>query len=304
MNGILVVDKPKGMTSQQVVGRVKRMLGVKKVGHTGTLDPEVDGVLPLCIGSATRIAEYMLDQSKAYIGEVTFGFSTDTQDATGEVLQRVDAVHLTEDQVRQAFSRFQGQIEQVPSAFSAIKVGGKRAYDLARKGESVVIPPRTVTIYRLDIMEFFLNQKYPAVRFFVECSKGTYIRTLCHDLGSHLQIPAHMSALTRVKSGPFSLDKAHTLDQIESAQAAGTAENLLLSPSVAVLHFPVYAVSEQQVRRVTNGMEMTFPAGGRTWQTGAKIRVEDRAGKLLAIYQVMTFTDKEIHTKPEKVFKE
>lgn len=304
MNGILVVNKPKGMTSHQVVGKVRRILGIKKIGHAGTLDPDVDGVLPLCVGSATRIAEYMLDQSKAYIGEVTFGFSTDTQDASGTVLERLETVSLNEEQVRRAFSQFHGEIEQIPPAYSAIKVGGKRAYDLARRGETVVLKPRRVTIHSLEILAMELQQNHPRVRFRVECSKGTYVRTLCRDIGQKLGVPAHMSALTRIRSGPFTLEMSHTLEEIERAQSEGGIERLLLSASVAVRNFPVYVVGDKQAGRVRNGMEMTFPVGSRVPETGERVRVEIPSGKLLAIYRVVGIDGQTVRTKPEKVFKE
>ncbi|WP_165912627.1 tRNA pseudouridine(55) synthase TruB [Effusibacillus lacus] len=292
------------MTSQQVVGRIKRILGVRKVGHTGTLDPDVDGVLPICIGHATRVAEYMLDQNKTYIGEVTFGFSTDTQDASGEVLEKVEQVNLTEEQIVKGIARFVGEIEQVPPAFSAVKIGGKRAYDLARKGESVSLPPRKVTIYSLQVLEMNLQRKLPSVRFLVECSKGTYVRTLCHDLGQALGVPAHMSALTRTKSGPFSLEMAHTLEEIEQAQTEATVENLLLPLSAAVEYLPVQAISDKLERRVINGMEMHFPAKDLPLVTGSLLRIQTREGKLLAIYRVVETDGQTIRTKPEKVFKQ
>ncbi|MFC4768833.1 tRNA pseudouridine(55) synthase TruB [Effusibacillus consociatus] len=305
MNGIIVVNKPKGMTSHQVVGKVRRILGIKKIGHTGTLDPDVDGVLPLCIGSATRIAEYLLDQSKAYKGEVTFGFSTTTQDASGEVVEQVDQVFLTEEQVNLAFSRFHGEIEQIPPAFSALKVDGKRAYELARQGEQVVLAARKVTIYSIEILHMDLSTDYPRVQFRVECSKGTYIRTLCHDLGRELGVPSHMSRLTRIRSGPFTLEMSHTLEELERAKEEGEIGRYLLSASVAVEYLPVYSVSDKQERRVLNGMEMTFPLVETfALAVGDRIRIESRSGKLLAIYRVVRVEDQEVFTKPEKVFKE
>ncbi|WP_018132514.1 tRNA pseudouridine(55) synthase TruB [Effusibacillus pohliae] len=302
MNGILVIDKPKGMTSQQVVGRVKKILGVKKVGHTGTLDPDVDGVLPLCIGQATRLAEYLLDQSKAYAAELTLGYSTDTQDASGEIVERVAHVSVTEAEIRAAFDKFCGEIEQVPPAFSALKINGRRAYDLARQGERVALPPRRVTIYELAITELELDCELPRVRFRVECSKGTYVRTLCHDIGQTLGIPAHMSRLTRTRSGPFTLQMAHSLDVIGQAAAEGRIADYLLPPSVAVADFPCYVVTDRQARRVFNGLEMSFSAAGQERETGERIRLESASGQLLAIYRVVDSDGQTIRTKPEKVF--
>lgn len=304
MNGILVVNKAPGMTSQQVVGRARRLLGIKKIGHTGTLDPDVTGVLPLCVGTATRVAEYLLDQSKAYRGEVTFGFSTNTQDASGEVLEEVDHVSLTESQIREVLASFVGPILQQPPAFSAIKIAGQRAYDLARKGEAVEIPAREVTIYKLEIVEMELDAARPKVRFDVECSKGTYVRTLCHDLGIKLGVPAHMSHLVRTRSGPFTLDQALTLEQIEAAMAKGTMESRLLPLQSALPHMPAHTLPEVLERRVENGRELTIKRLIPGTDVGSLIRIENRTGQLLALYRVTEIANGETYTKPEKVFKE
>jgi tRNA pseudouridine55 synthase len=304
INGILVVNKPRGMTSHQVVGKVRRILGIRKIGHTGTLDPDVEGVLPLCIGNATRVAEYMLDQSKSYEGEVTFGYSTTTQDAAGEVVERVEKVFLTESEIRSAFAKFVGEITQVPPAYSAVKVQGKRAYELARKGQEVKLQERKIVIYSLQILSLHLAEELPRVRFRVDCSKGTYIRTLCHDIGQTLGIPSHMSHLVRIRSGPFHLEMAHNLDTLEAFQEAGKIKDLLLSASAAVMHFPAYKISEKQEKRVLNGREMTFPRLHDNLAPGDRIRVESFSGSLLGIYRVTEIDENNIYTKPEKVFKE
>lgn len=304
MNGILVVNKPAGLTSQQVVGRARRLLGIKKIGHTGTLDPDVTGVLPLCVGTATRVAEYLLDQAKAYRGEVTFGFSTTTQDASGEVVEQVEDVQLTESQVREAFQRFVGPILQVPPAYSAIKIEGKRAYDLARAGEAVEIPAREVTIYNLEIEELELEGKHPRVRFAVECSKGTYVRTLCHDLGRQLGVPAHMSHLVRTRSGPFTLDQAMTLEEIEAAVQDGTIAQRLQPLNAALMHLPVHKVPAVLEPRVHNGREFTIKRVIPGAEVGTLVRMETQGDHLLALYRVESIADGETHTLPEKVFKE
>ncbi|MBL0388959.1 tRNA pseudouridine(55) synthase TruB [Tumebacillus sp. ITR2] len=304
MNGILVVNKPAGLTSQQVVGRARRILGMKKIGHTGTLDPDVTGVLPLCLGTATRVAEYLLDQAKAYRGEVTFGWSSTTQDASGEVVEQVEEVHLTEEAVRAAFDSFIGTISQIPPAYSAIKIDGKRAYDLARQGEDVEIPARNVTIYKLEIHELELDMPHPKVRFTVECSKGTYVRTLCHDLGQKLGVPAHMSHLVRTRSGPFTLEQAMTLEEIEAAVGDGTIEQRLQPLGAAIPHMTVHVVPEVLERRVHNGRDFTIKKVLPDVEVGSLIRMETRGGQLLALYRVESFADGETHTLPEKVFKE
>lgn len=304
MNGILVVNKPPGMTSHQVVGRARRLLGIKKIGHTGTLDPDVSGVLPLCVGTATRVAEYLLDQSKAYRGEVTFGFSTTTQDASGEPVDAAENVQLTEEQVRAAFASFVGPILQQPPAYSAIKIDGKRAYDLSRKGEQVEIPPREVTIYSLQIVSMELDVPHPKVTFDVECSKGTYVRTLCHDLGERLGIPAHMSHLVRTRSGPFLLEQALTLEQIEAYAEEGTIAQRLLPLQSALPHLPKTTIPEVLERRVLNGRELTLRWHVPGANVDSLLRIESRDGQLLALYRVLEVTAQDTHTKPEKVFKE
>jgi tRNA pseudouridine55 synthase len=304
MNGILVINKPVGMTSQQVVSRVKRLLGVKKVGHTGTLDPDVTGVLPICIGNATRVAEYLLDQSKAYRGEVTFGVSTTTQDASGEVVDSVDEVRLSEAQVRAAMKRFIGPILQKPPAYSAIKIGGRRAYDLARQGEQVDIPPREVMIYSLTIVSLDLELKHPKVRFDVECSKGTYVRTLCQDLGNALGVPAHMSHLVRTRSGPFTLEQALTFGQMEELVAAGKIAEHLQPLQAALPHLPAATIPDALERRVVNGRELTLRRVISGAEVGQLVRIENRAGRLLALYRIESIAAGETHTVPEKVFKE
>jgi tRNA pseudouridine55 synthase len=304
MNGILVVNKPPGMTSQQVVGRARRLLGIKKIGHTGTLDPDVTGVLPLCVGMATRVAEYLLDQSKAYRGEVTFGFSTTTQDASGEPVDVAEHVELTEEQVRSAFAAFVGPILQRPPAYSAIKIDGKRAYDLARKGEEVEIPPREVTIYSLEIVSIDLDKPQPKVTFDVECSKGTYVRTLCHDLGERIGIPAHMSHLVRTRSGPFSLEQALTLEEIEAYAGEGTIAQRLLPMQSALPHLPKTTIPEALERRVINGRELSLHWRVPGAEIDSLVRIETRSGQLLALYRVLDVTANETHTKAEKVFKE
>lgn len=304
MNGILVINKPAGMTSHQVVGRARRLLGIKKIGHTGTLDPDVTGVLPLCIGTATRVAEYMLDQSKAYRGEVTFGFSTTTQDASGEPVDTAEHVKLTEEQVREAFARFVGDILQRPPAYSAIKIDGKRAYDLARKGEDVEIPARPVTIYKLEIEAVELDLPRPKVRFYVECSKGTYVRTLCHDIGAAVGVPAHMSALVRTRSGPFSLEQALTFEDVEAAIADGTIGQRILPMQSALPNMPQAILPEALERRVQNGRDLTLLKKIEGAETGSLLRIETRTGRLLALYRVIEIADGKTHTKPEKVFHE
>lgn len=182
LSGVLPLWKPEGMTSHDCVAKIRKLFRTKKVGHTGTLDPDVSGVLPLCLGQATRISEYLMNLPKAYEAELTIGIATETEDASGEITETKEVTGLCEQQIREAMEQFTGEIEQLPPMYSAVKVKGKRLYELARKGVSVERKARMVSIYELHILEVDLQKTFPSVRFRVTCSKGTYIRTLCVDI--------------------------------------------------------------------------------------------------------------------------
>lgn len=210
MDGILVVDKPKGITSHDVVDVVRRRFGMRRVGHAGTLDPMATGVLVMLLGRATKSAGTFLKDDKEYVATLFFGRSTDTQDATGKVLEKKDVNGLDIDTVRKALESFRGNMEQIPPMVSAKKYKGKKLYELARKGKTIPRKPCPITIHEIELLEF----APPEVIFRVKCSKGTYVRTLCEDIGRSLGYPAHMSALKRTQSGRFSLKEARPLDDI------------------------------------------------------------------------------------------
>lgn len=210
MDGILVVDKPKGITSHDVVDVVRRRFGMRRVGHAGTLDPMATGVLVMLLGRATKSADTFLKDDKEYVATLFFGRSTDTQDATGKVLEKKDVNGLDIDTVRKALESFRGNMEQIPPMVSAKKYKGKKLYELARKGKTIPRKPCPITIHEIELLEF----APPEVIFRVKCSKGTYVRTLCEDIGRSLGYPAHMSALKRTQSGRFSLKEARPLDDI------------------------------------------------------------------------------------------
>lgn len=247
MDGILNLLKPPGMTSHDVVSVVRRTLGIKKVGHTGTLDPGVAGVLPICVGRATRLAEFITGGDKAYRAEITFGVTTSTQDGFGEILTEQDASHLTRGDVAYALARFHGPIEQVPPMVSAVKVGGKRLYELARQGVEVERQARRVTIHQLQLLDFRPGP-HPIAFVDVVCSKGTYVRTLAHDLGQMLQVGAHMSYLVRTRSGPFRLENAATLEELAAGRAA------MLPPAEALGEMPRAAVTGAAAERLLHGV--------------------------------------------------
>lgn len=211
IHGILNVRKEKGFTSHDVVAKLRGMTRQKKIGHTGTLDPDAEGVLPVCLGKATRLCEMMTDKEKAYEAVMVLGKETDTQDLSGTVLDTSATGHLTEEEVQEAILSFVGIYDQIPPMYSAVKVGGKKLYELAREGKEIERKARRVEIRSIRILEMRL----PEVRFEVVCSKGTYIRTLCHDIGRKLGCRACMGDLLRTKSGNFTLDQSRTLSEIQ-----------------------------------------------------------------------------------------
>ncbi len=210
MDGILAVNKPKGITSHDVVDRIRRKFHIKRVGHAGTLDPMATGVLVMLVGRATKLAASFIEDDKEYIATLFLGKRTDTQDSTGKLIEEKDVRDLSVDSVVEALNSFKGNLEQIPPMMSAKKYKGKKLYQLARKGKIVSREPCKIKIHEIELLDF----KLPEVVFRARCSKGTYIRTLCEDIGNAMGYPAHMSALTRTRSGRFSLDKAYSLDTV------------------------------------------------------------------------------------------
>lgn len=212
MEGVLLVDKPQGLTSHDVVYRLRRKLSMKKIGHAGTLDPMATGLLVMLIGKATRISQYLMSVDKAYEGEATLGIVTDSQDAEGEVMETRPVPELTEAKVREVMKTFMGDQYQTPPMHSAIKVDGVKLYHLARKGEEVEREPRFIRVTAFDLLTF----NPPKLTFDLHCTKGTYVRTIAHDLGNKLGCGAHLSALRRTMSGQFTIKQCITLDEIEA----------------------------------------------------------------------------------------
>lgn len=225
MDGIINLLKPPGMTSADVVAYLRKILKQKKIGHTGTLDPGVTGVLPICIGKATRLAEYLTAQGKYYRAEITFGVSTNTQDAFGEVLQNMSP-SISKQDVLDILPDFLGTISQIPPMFSAVRKAGKHLYEYARQGIEVERALRQVNISKLTL-EYWQKGEYPKAILDIECSKGTYVRTLCHDIGEALGCGAHMSYLLRLRSGPFRIEDSWTLEEIETAVSGNDFSFLL-----------------------------------------------------------------------------
>ena len=266
--GLVVVDKPGGMTSHDVVSRVRRLAGTRRVGHAGTLDPMATGVLVVAVNRATRLLGHLTLTDKRYDATIRLGASTTTDDAEGEVLESRSTEGLTEGAVRAALDAFQGEIDQVPSSVSAVKVEGKRAYARVRAGEQVDLPPRRVTIHGLDVTGLDL----PDVQITVHCSSGTYIRAIARDLGAALGVGGHLTALRRTAVGPFTIDAARTLDHL--------AEQFSLTPiaDAARATFPTRDLDDAQVALVRVGRPLDLALEGTT-------AVFAPDGQFLALYQ-------------------
>ena len=261
MDGILPLWKEKGMTSFDCVFKVRRLLQTKKVGHSGTLDPEVDGVLPICVGKATKVVEYLLESNKVYQGEICLGIATETEDAHGEIVKQEEIISpFTIEEIDAMMETFKGEIIQIPPMYSAVKVNGKRLYEYARKGETVERPERRVKIYefkRTSTPVYDEASKTQKWEFEVSCSKGTYVRTLAVDLGEKLGVPAHMSQLTRIKSGPFVSEQCVTLSQLEDFVEKNQAQSVLRPLEEVFETYPRVDVPEEFITKVKNGAILT-----------------------------------------------
>ncbi len=275
-NGIIIIDKPKGLTSHDVVGKVRRILNMRKVGHTGTLDPEATGVLPVCVGKGTKVSDMLMVSDKEYTAEVQLGITTDTQDIFGTVLKTCDASHVTVGDIEKAISHFTGEINQIPPMYSAIKINGQKMYDLARRGIEVERKSRKITIYGIELLEIFGD------RFIVhiKCSKGTYIRTLCNDIGDYLKCGACMKSLKRTKTSVFDIKDAVTLEQLEQMVQLGTIEDAIIPIDRIFEDYEKYIADDEIKKRILNGAPSTVDVGEGMY------RVYDRCGNFLAVGKV------------------
>jgi tRNA pseudouridine55 synthase len=228
--GILLVDKPQGPTSHDIVDIIRRKFGIKSVGHCGTLDPMATGLLIIVVGKATKLSERLMGEDKEYEGTLTLGVTTDSQDAEGEKLLEKPVPSLTQDQVKEVFHQFEGDILQIPPMVSAKKIGGVPLYKLARQGKEVERKPRLIHIYRIDILRFAL----PEIDFRVKCTKGTYVRTICYDAGEKIGCGGHLSRLRRSASGQFRVEKAHSLSTIEGWGHVQLHQNLIDPLSIKI----------------------------------------------------------------------
>lgn len=283
INGIVNIYKEKGYTSHDVVAVLRKVVGQKKIGHTGTLDPDATGVLPVCLGRATKVCELLTDHDKNYEALLLLGKTTDTQDISGEVLEEWDPGDLTEEEVRSCIESFIGEYDQIPPMYSALKVNGKKLYELAREGKTVERKSRKVQIHGIRILEM----KLPHVRMEVDCSKGTYIRTLCHDIGEKLQVGGCMEELERTKVGRFLKEDAVTLDEVRQKMEQGEGAELFTPLDQIFAELPAVTVRDAKAWMSYNGNDLPerFLLEKEAWTDGQEVRVYDSRKNFIGLYQ-------------------
>lgn len=280
MDGVIVIRKEKGFTSHDVVAKLRGILHMKKIGHTGTLDPDAEGVLPVALGKATRLVDMITDKEKTYEAVMRLGVVTDTQDMSGTVLSQTTELSVTEEELCTVVSSFVGDYMQVPPMYSALKVNGKKLYELAREGKTVERKPRPVHFYEIEILDI----SFPLVRFRVTCSKGTYIRTLCHDIGEKLGCGAAMESLLRTKVGRFTLDDAITLAQTEEAVQEGTIESKIHGIEEILAEYPRVCCTKEGDRLLANGNPLVQALVDAQEKKGW-IRMCSSEGSFAGVYQ-------------------
>lgn len=271
MNGIVIVNKPQGKTSHDVVGIMRRLFKTRRVGHTGTLDPLATGVLPICIGNATRAADMLTASEKEYRAVLLLGKRSDTLDSEGRIIEE-NPVCVTEDDVRRVISGFVGEIFQIPPMYSAIKKDGKKLYELARAGIETEREARKVTVYSVEIN----NISLPRVEFTVSCSKGTYIRSLCDDIGTALGCGGIMESLVRTKTAGFTIEDAHTIEELEKAEDLNA---MVLPTETLFSDLPAIYLNEKQEKSIVNGVRMTWRCGDE----GKIYRLYSNSGEFLCV---------------------
>ena len=283
INGIVNIYKEKGYTSHDVVAVLRKVVGQKKIGHTGTLDPDATGVLPVCLGRATKVCELLTDHDKTYEALLLLGKTTDTQDISGEVLEERNPGDLTEEEVCSCIESFIGEYDQIPPMYSALKVNGKKLYELAREGKTVERKSRRVQIHGIRILEMNL----PHVRMEVDCSKGTYIRTLCHDIGEKLQVGGCMEELERTKVGRFLKEDAVTLDEVRQKMERGECAELFTPLDQIFVELPAVTVTDAKAWMSYNGNDLPerFLLEKEEWTDGQEVRVYDSRKNFIGLYQ-------------------
>ncbi len=296
VHGILNVEKEIGFTSFDVVAKLRGILKQKKIGHTGTLDPDARGVLPVCLGNATKLCDMLTEKTKEYEAVMLLGVTTDTLDLSGEVLKE-QPVSVSEEEIRGIINGFWGEQQQIPPMYSALKVDGRRLYELAREGKTIERKSRTITIHRIEIVSVEL----PRVTFRVECSKGTYIRSLCQDIGEKVGCGACMESLIRTRSGAFTIENALTLSTIEQMMKSGRIEDAILPMEAIFEKLEALHVTEQWKVRIDNGNPLELLAFEETITPEEKkqYRIYNVEGRFFAIYR---YEEEQNRMMPERIF--
>ena len=295
INGILNIDKPKGATSMDVVRRIKRASKQKRVGHGGTLDPIATGVIPICIGQATRMMEYVVDGSKEYRGVVELGVETDTYDAMGEAVREEDCTAVTASRIEAALESFEGEVMQVPPMYSALKMKGKRLYDLARAGIEVEREARRVDVYAVKLIDY----TPPLAVIEVSCGRGFYMRSLAHDLGQALGCGGHLKELVRLRSGPFSVTEAASLGEAEERFLGGDWCGMVHPPDAVVQHLRAIMVEKPVEAMIRQGRPVPAGPGVPASDPDERRRVYGDDGSFVGI---LAYNASEAHWQPERVF--
>jgi len=291
MDGIFNINKPTAMTSHDVVAIIRKHLKQKRVGHAGTLDPLASGVLPICVGQATRVAEYLSDSGKAYQADINFGTATDTYDAEGTITATASTADLTLNMIQETLEQFRGPQMQNPPLYSAIKIQGQPAYKRARAGEVIVLEPRPIVIHLLEILEWIP----PRLTLAIECSKGTYIRSLAHDLGMQLGCCAYLEALVRTRSGPFTLSDSITLEQFADAVETNSIQHYSFPLDKALEQYPAMKLDVETAERIKHGNTFNNPVANNS----GLARVYDTNGAFIAIAE---WNEEQQAWQPKKVF--
>lgn len=312
MNGILNVLKPAGMTSFDMVAFLRKVAGQKKIGHTGTLDPSAVGVLPICLGNATKAIDFMIDKDKVYRAELTLGIATDTQDSSGKIIF-TSTVEADQKTISNIINGFVGEIQQLPPMYSAIKIGGKKLYELARQGETIERQTRCITIFNIDIIKIWDEEilfsdgeqstefSIKKVLFDVHCSKGTYIRTLCNDIGEKLGCGGHMSFLVRTRAGKYDLDSALTIEEIKELADTNNLNSSLLSVETVFEEYESIFLGEADSFKYNNGTWIEFVSN--KFDNNAYKRVYDNRSIFLGIGEL--FVDGQtVYLKSKKFFRD
>jgi tRNA pseudouridine55 synthase len=294
VDGILNINKPAGKTSFSIAAMVKRLSGERRVGHAGTLDPAATGVLPVCLGQGTRVVEFLVDATKAYQAQIELGVATDTYDASGKITCQGDPSRISQIQLESALNSFRGLIQQIPPMYSAVKYQGKPLYELARAGIKVARKSRLAKIYHLELIDF----KLPVATVDVVCGKGTYIRSLAHDLGQALGCGANLKSLIRLRCGPFDIKSAVSLPQLEDAFRYGYWQHLVYPIDIVLLHWTAMVVSDDTSQVIKNGRPLILESDDSREQPN-RCRVYTPDGCLLG---VLRFHSERGRWQPEKVF--